>query len=748
MPFHRYVTPTYFGGLPGTHDLINVVSGGVGSGDGSAPVNPQKPAPHPNEDTYFVAFGENATSANANRGFAALAENTDFLDDIVHRDQSIPFVSNTVIPGAPVASIALSGDVFVGEAGEIDHPRVRRQLVQVWNSNNEPLTVLVGASYQAVQVVAIHDGGPTVIGSEFYTNPTVDFSPSIPTGIAYRLSYYVRGNVKTQPVHSYARLEHNPLGIDEVSADVRNVLSAEATFLGDKFFNTGTVEFQDQFYVTGTSVFDGTINTNGLVDFNDEIDVNAQAEFYANARFRSTSNFRDTMTFQDDGVIYFLGSSDTRPARMTFSGGVIADLFIEAPFTGPDVSIRKYFGDFLTPNLVAGQFTTLNAARNGATNNWFVDVTSEEAYALEYSTDGWRHIRRTADMDTGIFVTPWTAFQWLSPATADEAAMSTTILGHQITSALSSITDTVKWHTNYGAEAVYKVDIDIGLIDGQYVFLHEPFNQNADSQPRNHRIYASTGGTGPNGSTDDSYCLVRNAEWDRSTGKWFPDASGVAMKYSSETDALAIYTKFNTAAGWADSAWDQILNFDVSAAIFDIHDTFNYGYTADKEFTHVVSQARGVPGHDTSGNSGWEFLGGSSAWRSRVDQTATVGIDQLGFPLNVPSNVNNLTVEVMVNPGSARAGSDRMRVQLLSRDSNWVTPSVGGTVIEDSVFDDGTTNLQVMTVSATLGADLNFGDAAVWIEITPGDDGATNKDVVYDVRVTYDTDKLSPEIRG
>jgi hypothetical protein len=235
--FHRFVTPTYFGGLPGTHDLINVISGGIGSGDGSAPADGAKAGPHPNEGTYFVAFGEAATTSDVNRGMRALSQNTDYLDDVVHADQSLPAITASVTPVAPVASVAITGNVFVGDGTETNDQRTRSGLVVALDSNGIPLHVPVTGTFQPVLVTKIHDGlGASVLGSDYYVNPTVDFSPSIPTGQAYRLAYYTRGNLVTQSSKAYTRLASGVRGEEDLWAYAKTTRSGVVTFNGDKTF--------------------------------------------------------------------------------------------------------------------------------------------------------------------------------------------------------------------------------------------------------------------------------------------------------------------------------------------------------------------------------------------------------------------------------------------------------------------------------------------------------------------------------
>src|ERR1700735_944084 len=111
MPFHRLTVPSYFGGLPAGYDYANnAVSGTPANADGAK-------VGGPNAGTYFIGFGEDATSADANRPAQALAPNTDFLDDLTRRDRALP-VRSSDGTGAPTSSLTLVGPgIFMGLVG-------------------------------------------------------------------------------------------------------------------------------------------------------------------------------------------------------------------------------------------------------------------------------------------------------------------------------------------------------------------------------------------------------------------------------------------------------------------------------------------------------------------------------------------------------------------------------------------------------------------------------------------------------
>lgn len=223
--FHRFTDPSYYGApsLPAgpatvsfegnNYNRINVVSGGTGAG-GSAFADGCKPS-GPNTGSYLVSFGEDATSSNANRGMRALAENTDMLDDTLHRDIALPVRTTTVTAGAPVASIGLPAQTFVGNIGgyPID------MLFSVLDSNDRE--IFDPTSGNKVVVTSISGAS---IGDGFSAGAvTLNLSPSIPATTQYRVYYGTRGNLATMPQDSLTFIKVR--GAEEVSAEVEELFA-------------------------------------------------------------------------------------------------------------------------------------------------------------------------------------------------------------------------------------------------------------------------------------------------------------------------------------------------------------------------------------------------------------------------------------------------------------------------------------------------------------------------------------------
>lgn len=183
MPFHRYKNPAYNllgGSFPGgigsqTYDLINVISEGVGGGDGSSNTDTAK-AGGPNAGTYFVAFGEDATSSFANRGMRALSENTDHLDDILRTN--IPLFTQSNFGSPSANNLQIFGDIFVG-----DDPGGDAKLLVGVVTNPDGYLPYNGVN--PVLVTDIDDGTPgnSVVGDGWVTDPTIRFNLPLIQGV-------------------------------------------------------------------------------------------------------------------------------------------------------------------------------------------------------------------------------------------------------------------------------------------------------------------------------------------------------------------------------------------------------------------------------------------------------------------------------------------------------------------------------------------------------------------------------------
>lgn len=220
MTFHRLGVPSYFGGLPGGYDYINDP---VTNGDaGVSAFADSKKASGVNAGTYFVAFGEDATSSFANRGMKALAANTDALDDTLHRDIAlVARTSDVTVASTPLASIVIAGQIYVGDSGVSNTQQQRDLLISILDGNDNE--ILVGTA--KVQAALIHDGlSNNVVGTQssgFYNTVTVALNVSLPVGTTYRVYYGFRGNLATLPKDAFTSIRIR--GAQEVEAGVEKL---------------------------------------------------------------------------------------------------------------------------------------------------------------------------------------------------------------------------------------------------------------------------------------------------------------------------------------------------------------------------------------------------------------------------------------------------------------------------------------------------------------------------------------------
>jgi hypothetical protein len=234
MAFHRFAVPSYTGGLPPGYDYINnATSGTPAPADGALGAGP-------NAGSYFFGSGEQATAAAWNRAAKALAENTDTLDDLLHRDLAVPRIQDFPAAGAPVSQIVLTGPgVFIGKPGTPNTVAGIGTFVQITDQNDNEI---VNSGVEC-KVTAISD----TVGSGFSAgNVTLTVSPAIPAGIAYRVYFATHGNLASLPVDALTSIR---LGsAEEVPAEL--LASSGASLIG----YSGSGNWADGTNVAATNV--------------------------------------------------------------------------------------------------------------------------------------------------------------------------------------------------------------------------------------------------------------------------------------------------------------------------------------------------------------------------------------------------------------------------------------------------------------------------------------------------------------
>lgn len=219
MSFHRLTNPSYVN--PSGFDFINALSGTPAPADGAK-------VGGPNNGTYFVGFGEDATTLAVNRGLKALAQNTDTLDDLFHRDLAVPTRTvDATAPGGGVSFITLTGPgVYIGVGGTPATPAGFNTCFEILDDNdNEIIVPATGARCVVTSIL----GG--TIGTGFsLANIDLIVTPAIPAGVTYRVYYALRGNLATLPSDALTNIKIR--GAQELDASFEDFRKQVSRFSG------------------------------------------------------------------------------------------------------------------------------------------------------------------------------------------------------------------------------------------------------------------------------------------------------------------------------------------------------------------------------------------------------------------------------------------------------------------------------------------------------------------------------------
>ena len=613
MAFHRLVVPTYFGGLPGTHDYINDPSA---NGDPGAPAPADaKKGSGPNEGTYFVAFGENATTLNTNRGMTALSENTDYLDDAVHTPVASAVVTASATPGAPVASEVVAGEVFVGESGTTNTANNRSSLVQVLDSNGYPLVIDVAGVRTAIKVSAITDGAINVVGTEatgFYNGPTVEYTPSIPAGTTYRLGYYARNTLMGLTQGALTRLNARTVPDEDVWSNIQAMLFGDQTLSGDKsylgdstFFGTATfgpgivtlnadTTVNSTFVVNGTSTLNGSLEVNGVLNADGTFNANAVANMLgASTNIQNILNLLAVMNIGPASQWTLSDPTNHEAPWLTLPATPgVDDRILLAEFSAGTKSVRFYHGN--TFNLER----TYNARWDNTAKEWARDAPGA---ATMRSFDYVNSIE-------SFIVKPVPALTWLDADWAgepDDAALVSSEVGYSFGANKN----------DGGPLGGYNMNVPAAGVDTSYFPLVGAFRS---SPLYSNYVYASPGPRGGLGTAD-------NAFWDDSGPNWVPGAATrlAAMVSQNALDSLKIrkkYPLFSNAgvttesllpAAWNADEWDYEQSVrGLHFTIWTQTDTDTYGLTASEGVTAIQGVAVRPAKFDsvTSRPEQWCFL--------------------------------------------------------------------------------------------------------------------------------------------
>ncbi len=140
--------------------------------------------------------------------------------------------------------------------------------------------------------------------------------------------------------------------------------------------------------------------------------------------------------------------------------------------------------------------------------------------------------------------------------------------------------------------------------------------------------------------------------------------------------------------------------------------------------------------NNTANNIPWRFrpaVGNAQTVKSAGTERA-----ELALQLNrlIPANGVVTNIWVMVTPGAARGGANKITTQLYSREPTIYTPgseAVGTVALMQSTSDDGGTGLQSLLLNS--GADMTLG-YAIWLHVSSGS-GDTSDDLFHGAKIQF-----------
>lgn len=132
-------------------------------------------------------------------------------------------------------------------------------------------------------------------------------------------------------------------------------------------------------------------------------------------------------------------------------------------------------------------------------------------------------------------------------------------------------------------------------------------------------------------------------------------------------------------------------------------------------------------------------LNGNGAVGGYGEVTISTNSQILFYDLSqdIPDGATVTNVLVLVDPGAARAGANRTRLNVERNSRNFSTPGTGSQIAVSDTYDDTTASIQVIS-SGTISVAIDKASGE-WLQarVYGGSDAGVNNDVVYGLRVSY-----------
>jgi len=168
----------------------------------------------------FIGFGEEGTTAVANRAHWALSENIDFVYQIMAADRALPAGASWLVPGGGANTFQFTGDVWVGDAG---YPTIENEgLLLLFSVLDDQYNELTDGGSNEVRVAVVRDttNVTNAYKAGFETNAVITFKTvdpttgadvvnpyTIPAATNVRILYAEKGNLESLPIDSFIKFK-------------------------------------------------------------------------------------------------------------------------------------------------------------------------------------------------------------------------------------------------------------------------------------------------------------------------------------------------------------------------------------------------------------------------------------------------------------------------------------------------------------------------------------------------------------
>jgi hypothetical protein len=219
----------------------------------------------------------------------------------------------------------------------------------------------------------------------------------------------------------------------------------------------------------------------------------------------------------------------------------------------------------------------------------------------------------------------------------------------------------------------------------------------------------------PGSSTDEAF-----ARWDGTTGELLMNGVVKATDAGAVTGVTSLVMSAALSGATTIDATGDITAGD------DVRATGDFEYVTPPVRTGFIPLSAGASG------AGWTLGSASSGlWTASQDSVT------LQFPLILPVGAIVTRLRIGVDPGAARAGNNRMGLELWRLTPNTTTGARSVTQVGTTARDDTTTNNQVVTLDLSGTPYTVLTTECIHVGVVAGNTASSSNDVLYWVEVQY-----------